>query len=143
MLTKEKSYETDNTSGVNHEGPRANTPVKRLTATSLVGDSIENSEGDDLGSVNDLMINLLNGQVEYVVVEFGGVLGVGEKLFAIPFSEFTVNEEREVLILDRSSDYLKNSPGFDKDHWPDTNDHDAYFENVGNYYQTATPGFDI
>lgn len=143
MLTTEKSYESDNRTGVNQEGPRANTPVHRLTATSIIGDSVESPNGDDLGTINNLMINLQTGQIEYVVVEFGGVLGIGEKLFAIPFSEFSINADKEVFVLDRDEEYLKNSPGFDKDHWPATNDHDVYLENVSEYYQVATPGFEI
>lgn len=78
--------------------------------------------------------------MEYAVIEFGGFLGVGQKLFAIPFEELRVDEEKEIFVLNRDKDYLKESPGFDPNHWPDTNDHD-YFDNVNTYYQYPVTPF--
>jgi sporulation protein YlmC with PRC-barrel domain len=137
---KSKEYEAINITGLNHTGARANTPLKRLTATSIIGDKVVNRAGKDLGNIQNLMINLRSGVVEYVVVEFGGFLGVGEKLFAIPFRELSVHERDEVFVLDRDKDYLKDSPGFDPAHWPDTNDH-SYFDDVNAYYQYPVTPF--
>lgn len=128
-----KSYEMDNRSGMNHEGPIANIPVRRLTATSIIGDKVENLDGEDLGKINNLMINIGEGKIEYAVIEFGSVLGIGGKLFAVPFSELHVNPDRKIFVLDRDKEYLKSIPGFDKDHWPDTNDH-TYFKDVNTYW---------
>ncbi|AXY72866.1 PRC-barrel domain containing protein [Paraflavitalea soli] len=133
MATYDKQYEADNQTGINHEGPDANNPVKRLTARSITGDKVENPNGDDLGKIEDLMINIDTGEVEYVVMESGAFLGLGGKLFAIPFKELRLNPAKEVFVLNRDKEYLKESPGFDKDHWPDTNDH-RYFERVTSYY---------
>lgn len=140
MAIEEKTYKTDNRSGMNHEGPEANTPVERLTATSIIGDGIVNPQGEDLGKIDNLMIDLQRGTIQYVVVEFGSVLGLGGKLFAIPFAELKLNPERRVFILNRDKEYLKQSPGFDKTHWPDTNDH-SYFDNVNLYYGSYLPPF--
>jgi sporulation protein YlmC with PRC-barrel domain len=140
MAMKENTYEVDNRTGINHEGTGANLPVERLTATSIIGDEIRNKEGEDLGKIDNLMINLSTGEVEYVVVEFGSFLGIGGKLFAIPFKELRLDPEREIFILDKDKDYLKESPGFDKTHWPETNDH-SYFENVRMYYGSYLPPF--
>jgi sporulation protein YlmC with PRC-barrel domain len=129
----EKTYEADNRTGANQEGPDANRPVQRLTATSIIGDKVENTDGDDLGSINNLMINIHTGRIEYVVLEYGSFLGLGGKLFAIPFSELRLAPDRHVFILDRNEDYLKSSPGFEKNHWPDTNDH-TYFGDVDSYW---------
>ena len=140
MATQEKDYKADNTTGVNQEGPLANTPVHRLTATSIISDKLENSEGEELGTIDNLMINLSTRMVEYAVVEFGAFLGIGGKLFAIPFTELRIDPKKQVFILDRDKDYLKDSPGFDKTHWPDTNDH-SYFDNVRMYYGSYVPPF--
>jgi sporulation protein YlmC with PRC-barrel domain len=140
MERKKKDYEAINLTGVNHQSPDANTPVKRLTATSIIGDKVRNPEGDDLGKIQNLMINLRSAKVEYAVIEFGGFLGVGEKLFAIPFDELRVDEGDEVFILNRDKEYLKDSPGFDPAHWPDTNDH-TYFDDVDTYYQYPVTPF--
>ena len=139
MAVQEKRrYEADNRTGINHEGRLANTPVNRLTATSIIGDSLENGEGEDLGKINNLMVNLKNGQIEYAVVEYGTFLGMGGKFFAIPFSELRVDSQRELFVLKRDKEYIKNSPGFDQSHWPDTNDH-SYFNDVNTYWDVRTP----
>ena len=136
----QNTYKQDNVTGINHEGPVANTPVERLTATSIVGDKVENTAGEDLGKIDNLMVNLGSGEIEYAVVEFGSFLGIGGKLFAVPFKELRLDAERKTFILDRDKEYLKLSPGFDKDHWPDTNDH-SYFDNVRMYYGSYLPPF--
>ena len=72
-----KTYESDNRTGTNKEGPDANRPLERLTATSIIGDKVENPEGEDLGTIDNLMINIQTGRVEYVVIEYGAFLGIG------------------------------------------------------------------
>jgi sporulation protein YlmC with PRC-barrel domain len=134
--TDGKNYEVDNKTGVNHEGPQANLPVKRLTATSIIGDKVENPLGETLGKIDNLMVNLNDGRVEYAVVEMGSFLGLGGKLFAIPFSQLQIDDVKECFILNRSKEYLKNIPGFDKAHWPDTNAH-PYFNDVNTYWETS------
>src|SRR4051812_34210399 len=114
MAFEEKSYDVDNRTGVNHEGPYANTPVRRLTASSIIGDSVESAAGEDLGKIDNLMVNLNTGEIEYAVIEFGSFLGIGGKLFAIPFSELVLDAERELFVLNKDKNYLKETPGFDK-----------------------------
>src|SRR4051812_2539432 len=99
MSTYEKTYEADNRTGSNQEGPDANQPVQRLTASSIIGDKVENAEGEDLGKIDNLMVNISTGHIEYVVLEYGSFLGLGGKLFAIPFSELKINPEKHGFIL--------------------------------------------
>ncbi len=136
MNTQGKTYEADNRTGRNLEGPDANRPLERLTATSIIGDKVENPQGEDLGTIDNLMINIRTGRVEYAVVEYGSFLGIGGKLFAIPFDELRVKGDRHVFVVNRDKDYLRMSPGFDKNHWPDTNDH-TYYGDVDSYWGTA------
>lgn len=131
METHEENYEMDNRSGQNLEGPDANMPIRRLTASSIIGDDIENTEGENLGSIKDLMISLDEGSIEYAVIKFGGFLGLGEKLFAIPWKEFQLDPLREVFILNREKEYLKKAPGFNENHWPNTNVH---YEDINAYW---------
>lgn len=133
MATRIKNYEVDNRTGVNHEGATANNPIQRLTASSIIGDTVEDPEGEKLGKIENLMVNLQTGQIEYAVVDFNSFLGIGGKLFALPFTELKVNPNKEVFVLHRPKEYLKRSPGFDKLHWPDTNDH--YYNYVQEYYR--------
>lgn len=131
-------YELDNRTEVNHEGPHANQPAARLTATSIIGDRIENPQGEQLGKIDNLMINLQKGVIDYAVIEFGSFLGVGGKLFAVPFEELQLDADKKIFVLNREKEYLKRSPGFDKDHWPDTNQHE-YFKSVVMYYGSYVP----
>jgi sporulation protein YlmC with PRC-barrel domain len=135
----ENSYEADNRTGTNQEGDMANTPVERLTASSIIGDPVENASGEKLGSIENLMINLDSGMIEYAVLEFGGLFGIGGKLFAIPFSEMRLDPEKKVFIIDRDKNFLENLPGFDKDHWPQTNDH--YYHDVNMYWRLSSRAF--
>ena len=135
MDSTEKNFEMDNQAGTNQEGTNANRPVRRLTATSIIGDDIESPDGESLGTVKNLMIDINQGRIDYVVLKFGGFLGLGQKLFAIPWKEFQLDPLREVFILNRDKEYLKNSPGFDEEHWPNTNTHEEYYSSVINYWE--------
>src|SRR3989337_2097507 len=99
MNTQGKEYEIDNLTGRNHEGPQANLPVRRLTATSIIGDKVENLDGDNLGKIDNLMININSGVIEYVVLESGSFLGLGGKLFAIPFTQLYLNTAKKGFTL--------------------------------------------
>lgn len=117
--------ETENLTGKNREGGHPNLPLKVLTATSIIGDKVENLAGDELGTIKDLMINVRSGNIDYVVLQYGGFLGIGDKLFAIPFEALSVDPKKEVFVLDKDKEYLNNAPGFNKNHWPETNSHYA------------------
>jgi surface antigen len=65
------------------------------------------------------MIDIPTGRVAYAVLSFGGFLGMGNKLFAVPWHAFTIDEENKEFVLDVDKKVLENAPGFDKDNWPD------------------------
>ena len=116
----------DNLTGTNAEGAAPNLPLKCLTATSIIGDKVHNKTDEPLGKIKDIMLNIQTGTIEYYIIEFGGFLGIGEKFFAIPFSLLTVDPEKQLFIFDQPREMLEKAPGFDKEHWPDTNLH--YYE---------------
>ena len=127
--------EKDNLTGKNHENPNVNRPLKVLTATSIIGDKVENTEGEKVGKIKDLMIDLSSGKIDYVVLEVGGFLGINDKLFAIPFSAFKPNPHNQDFKLDVKKDFLEKAPGFDPNHWPETNNHefDSHTAYWGNF----------
>lgn len=114
----------DNLTGENHQSKNANTPLRYLTASSIIGDKVCNRQDEKLGDIKDIMIDLSDGKIEYLVIEFGGFLGIGEKYFAVPFRLFEVDADKEMFIIDLKRDDLERAPGFDKDHWPETNSHE-------------------
>jgi len=113
----------NNLSGQFLEDPDINTPLKYLTASSILSDKVLNDEGEHLGHIKDIMLDIRNGRIEYYIVEFGGFLGIGEKFFAIPFSLMKVDPENKVFRFNEKKETLSKAPGFDKHHWPETNEH--------------------
>ena len=113
----------DNLTGVNHEGAHPNVPLKYLSATSIIGDKVKNKKGEHMGKIEDIMIDITSGKIEYVVIEFGGFLTIGEKYFAIPFKLLQVDAENKMFLFDQPKEMLGKAPGFDLNHWPETNFH--------------------
>lgn len=93
-----------------------------LSAGTLNGDRVRNAEGEDLGKIEEIMIDLETGRIAYAVLSFGGFMGLGDKLFAIPWGALEVDETNHELLLNASKETLKSAPGFDKDNWPDMAD---------------------
>lgn len=93
-----------------------------LSASTLMGDDVYNPQGEKLGTIKELMLDIDLGRVAYAVLSFGGILGMGDKLFAIPFESLRLNAEKEHFTLDVPKERLKEAPGFDKDNWPSTAD---------------------
>ena len=94
--------------------------VPMLSAKSLIGTEVVNLHGEKLGKLEELMIDLASGRIGYAVLSFGGILGLGDKLFAVPWSALTVDEKNEKLVMDADKDRLAKAPGFDKNNWPQT-----------------------
>lgn len=91
-------------------------------ASKIIGATVRNPAGDNLGNINDLVLNPQNGQVVYAVVSFGGVMGMGDKLFAIPWRALQWVIGKDYYVLSVSKDTLAMAPGFDEKHWPDSSD---------------------
>lgn len=104
-----------------------------LSSSSIVGTTVQNMGREDLGEIKDLMIDLSGGRIAYAVLSFGGFLGMGDKLFAIPWEAFQVVQEEEVLLLNVAKEKLEQAPGFDKDNWPDMADV-TWGESIHAYY---------
>lgn len=106
-----------------------------LSATTLNGTDVKNSKGENLGDIKDLMIDLASGRVAYAVVEFGGLFGIGSKLFAVPLLAMSKDADNECFVLDTTKEALEQSPGFDKDKWPNFADL-TWQEEVHKHYNT-------
>jgi len=111
-----------------------------MNAETLIGDSVVNSAGEDLGDIKAIMLDVTTGRIAYAVLSFGGFLGMGDKLFAIPWPALTLDAAEERFILDVAKDRLENAPGFDKDHWPSMAD--ASWANEIHAYYDVKPYWD-
>ncbi len=116
-------------------GPDLATQDTTIRLSELTGLEVRNPQGEDLGSIHDIVIDMRTGRVRYAAVASGGFLGLGEKLLAIPFNafQFRQTEDDKFFVLNVSEERLKESPGFDKDNWPERGsqvwvDSDAYYK---------------
>jgi sporulation protein YlmC with PRC-barrel domain len=108
-----------------------NTPAMLVRATDVIGKTVSNKE-DDLGHIIDVVLKKETGEVQYLVLSFGGVFGLGDKLFALPWELFFYDNVTDSLVIDVDKDLLKNAPGFEKDHWPLFDD--SYWLTTSDYY---------
>jgi len=96
---------------------------KVLTASTLKGDKVTNAKGEDLGKVEEIMLDLERGRVAYVVLSFGRANWMpNNKLFAVPWEVLTISHHDKKFILNVSKETLKSAPGFDRDKWPEVAD---------------------
>lgn len=109
------------------------TQPSALSATTLTGDKVRNRDGDKLGHLEEIVIDLDGGRVSYAVLASGGFLGLGDKYFAVPWDLISIDSENHEVIVDIAKEALENAPGFDKDNWPDINDR-AWVGDVYRYY---------
>lgn len=93
-----------------------------LSASSLEGDQVKNRQGEDLGKIKEIMIDTETHNVAYYVLSFGGVMGMGDDLFAVPPEAIRVDTADQCFTLNVDKEQLKKAEGFDKDHWPDMAD---------------------
>ena len=106
-----------------------------MGADTLIGDGVVNGDDDKLGDIKEIMLDMQTGQVAYAVLAFGGFLGMGEKLFAVPWQALHLDTTNHRFVLDVEKERLKHAPGFNKDAWPDMADV-AWATEVHTFYGT-------
>jgi hypothetical protein len=106
-----------------------------MASDTLEGNNVIGPAGDDLGTIDHIMLDVPGGRIAYAVLSFGGFLGIGEKLFAVPWSALTLDTRRKCFVLGIDKEKLKAAPGFDKDHWPTMAD-SQWATSIHEYYGT-------
>jgi sporulation protein YlmC with PRC-barrel domain len=137
---------------VNKSGVHVQTNGKQMNAhdagivraKDLTGLSVRNASNEKLGKIEDLVIDPAAGKVRYAVLSFGGIMGIGDKFFAVPWRELNLvskgestsgTEKERYCTLDVSKEALKAAPGFDKDNWPNFADAN-WSATIEKYYGT-------
>jgi hypothetical protein len=110
-----------------------------MGADTLMGNDVYNTANESLGTIKEFMIDMATGQVIYAVLSYGGFLGVGDRLFAVPWQALKLDTENKRFVLNASKEQLKNAPGFDKDHWPSMAD-STWATGVHTFYGVKTTG---
>jgi uncharacterized protein YjbJ (UPF0337 family)/sporulation protein YlmC with PRC-barrel domain len=106
---------------------------KIMAAGMFTGYRVINPAREDLGKIEDIVIDMESGRIAYAVLSFGGFLGFGNKLFAIPWEALRLSSQDDEFILHVNKEVLENAPGFDKDHWPEMADR-QWGASVYSYY---------
>lgn len=107
-----------------------------LPANTLMDVKVHNNANEDLGLVEELMIDLETGAVRYAIIGLGGFLGLGEKMIAVPWSALTWSPNEEMFIADFDRAKLESAPSFDRNHWPDMTDL-SWGTSIHDYYGVA------
>ena len=113
--------------------PPISKPKLSLSASTIIGDAVENASGEHLGKIEELMIDVEQGRIAYAVLSFGGFMGLGDKLFAIPWNALRINTQEHKFVLEADKNTLEAAPGFDKDNWPDMAD-PSWGSDIHRYY---------
>ena len=119
------SHQEKDASNEDHgAGPESRTgPGPELMgANTLIGNDVYNIEGDDLGVIKEIMLDMRSGRIIYAVLSFKPLFSLGEKLFAVPWKALTLDTEHKRFMLDVDKKRLKDAPGFDRSYWPDMAD---------------------
>lgn len=112
----ETNYEALDRFGMCAKGSRAPGPAL-MGADTVMGNDVHNKDGEQLGDVKEFMIDMASGKIAHAVLSFGGLLGVGDKLFPVPWSALVLGTIHKRFTLNVLKEALKDALGFDKDHW--------------------------
>jgi sporulation protein YlmC with PRC-barrel domain len=107
-----------------------------MGADTLNGNDVYNPDGEDLGDIKEIMLDMRTGRVSYAVLSFGGFMGMGDKLFAVPWSALILDTVNKRFTLNVEKDRLESAPGFDQDKWPDMAD-STWAQGIHSYYGTT------
>ncbi len=98
-----------------------------ILGSKLIGMDVKNPQGENLGEIKDIVIDS-TGKVRYAAISYGGFLGMGDNMYAVPLEAFTFERDEGwfyddvVVILDVREDQLKDEEGFDDEKWPNLDD---------------------
>ncbi len=124
------TYGMYKTSNIKGPGPAL------MGADTLIGNDVVNAQDEDLGDIKEIMLDMRTGRVAYAVLSFGGFLGIGEKLFAVPWQALQLDTVNKRFTLNVDKTRLKAAPGFDPDDWPDMSDA-TWASQIHSFYGTT------
>jgi sporulation protein YlmC with PRC-barrel domain len=127
-------YKTTEGGGAGPDARRGPGP-EMMGAETLVGNDVYNQSDEDLGDIKEIMLDMRSGKVGYAVLSFGGFLGMGEKLFAVPWNALVLDTKNKRFVLNVDKERLKDAPGFNRDQWPNMADQ-SWAKQIHSYYGT-------
>jgi uncharacterized protein YrrD len=105
-----------------------------VLGSKVIGEAVINQQNENLGKIHELVFDAQSGRLAYAVLSFGGFMGMGNKLFALPWGSLGFSATEHKLILNVDKEKLKSAPGFDAAaKWPDFADR-TWGSTIHTYY---------
>ena len=105
-----------------------------IKTSNIIGTNVVSPKNEDLGKVEEVVIDVFNGRIAYLILSFGGFLGMGGKLYAVPWKALHYDNELGVYVLNLAKEQIERAPGFEKETWPEFTD-ERWNRNVHSYYE--------
>jgi sporulation protein YlmC with PRC-barrel domain len=96
--------------------------INAFMVTRIIGSRVRNMKGEDLGSIEDIVVDTDSGQILYAIMDFGGFLGIGGKLFPVPWQALAALPSEGIFFLNVSKAQLMNAPAYNRNNLPDMGD---------------------
>jgi sporulation protein YlmC with PRC-barrel domain len=103
-------------------------------AKTVIGMDVKNSKGEHLGKIHDLVLNFDHGDIAYVVISSGGLLGMGDTLHAVPWKALNLNSQADGFTLNIDQTAWEKAPTFKENDWPEVADRE-WNRQLESYYQ--------
>jgi sporulation protein YlmC with PRC-barrel domain len=109
-------------------------------ASQVSGIVVKDEQNRQLGTIQELVFDLDQAKIRYAAISYGGLLGVGDKLFAVPVSRLKLAgiDTSPHFVSSINIESIKNAEGFDEDNWPNTAD-PRWSSQIDEYYKTGEP----
>jgi sporulation protein YlmC with PRC-barrel domain len=108
-------------------------------ATALLNQHVRSRAGESLGKIEDIVVDADTGNIQYAVLSLGGMVGMADKLYAIPWPLLQISSARDYFGLNVDREVLERAPGFERSHWPDFRD-SMWRQSIYNYYRVPESG---
>jgi hypothetical protein len=130
------SYKALDTFATYHTNYGEGSDLSFMRANNLANSDVFNHKYEGLGSIKEFILNMQTGEVGYAVLSYGGILGIAERLFAVPFKALVLDIKNKRFILKIEKDKIQNAPGFVAEHWPNMADK-KWNNSIHDYYSKA------
>lgn len=107
---------------------------KLISSDKVEGTPVVNRQGEQLGSIEKVMIDKISGKVAYAVMSFGGFLGMGDRHHALPWSILTYDTGKDGYVVDLDKNTLEKAPTFGAKETPNYED-EAWGREIHDYYR--------
>jgi sporulation protein YlmC with PRC-barrel domain len=101
-----------------HEGLPIEETSRLIASNKVEGTTVYSRDGERLGTIYNFMVDKRSGQVEYAVMRYGGLLGIGQRYYPLPWRVLTYHRDTGGYVIDMRARDFEDAPSFDRDTEP-------------------------